>query len=61
MVLGYYVLEIGRHAYKQYTKWDSEDNALPLGYRLMLWLLIAATCIFWPVMYVRGKMCHGNM
>jgi hypothetical protein len=55
LVAGYYVLEAGRHFVKQTSKWDAEERALPLPYKLVLWLIIIATCLAWPILVIVGK------
>lgn len=54
LILGYYVLEVVRHCKTQYSKWDIQDSSLPRGYQVILIITIILTCIFWPVMLLKG-------
>lgn len=57
VIFSYYLLEAGRHFIRQCNKWDPEDNELPFGFKVVLWITIFGTCVFWPYMYVKGNLC----
>lgn len=60
LVAGYYVLEAVRHFIRQVGKWDSDEQELPFIYKFMLWLVILFTCLAWPLMLLRGKVCESK-
>lgn len=55
LVVGYYILEAGRHFVRQFSKWSVEDSSLPFTMQAVLVMVILGTCLCWPVMYIVGK------
>jgi hypothetical protein len=55
LVAGYYVLEALRHLVRQISKWDAEETALSLGYKVVLWGVILFTCVCWPLMFLKRR------
>lgn len=55
LLVGYYLLEGGRHFVRQVGKWDTEDSKLPLTMQAILMFTILGTCLFWPFILLFHK------